>query len=272
MHLVWAPLGVEPLRAFLRSYHEHDAGTPHELIIVLNGLDLDREAGGAPRDALLAELRGTEHKLIELERAVLDLAAYGQVARLLQHPRVCFLNSYSVLLADGWLGLLAGAFEEPDVGIVGATANWESQAQWARGSARNWPSQLPGLRRARRDYPRFPNPHIRSTAFMLERLSLLEMGLEHAADKRATYLLESGWRSITRQVQERGLRPVVVGRDGCAYDLAEWPASRTFRSGDQENLLIADNQTRAYQGSSLRVRRRLSRDSWGSRRRSIGSS
>jgi hypothetical protein len=266
VHLVWAPLGVGPLREFVRSYRAHDAGAPHELIVVLNGLDLDRDAQGA-RAALLAELQGTEHRLIELERAVLDLAAYAQAACSIEHRRVCFLNSYSVLLADGWLGLLADALDEPGVGIVGATANWESQAEWTRGGVRNWPIQIMGLRQARRDYPRFPNPHIRTTAFMLDRLVLLEMGFERAADKRAAYLLESGWHSVTRQVQERHLRAVVVGRDGRAYDVAEWPESATFRCGEQRNLLVADNQTRAYEGSSPRARRHLSRDSWGNRHR-----
>ncbi len=54
------------------------------------------------------------------------------------------------------------------------------------------------LPRARRDYPRFPNPHLRTTAFMLDRMLLLEAGFERAADKRDTYLLESGPDSFTR--------------------------------------------------------------------------
>jgi hypothetical protein len=271
VHLVWAPLGPEPLGDFLRSYHAHPAGAEYELVIVLNGAlpkgpahgASHKDLGGSSRAALLAELDGTEHRLIELEQPALDLAAYGQAARRLAHEKLCFLNSYSVILADGWLERLADALQEPDVGLVGASASWESQAEWLRGSVRHWPQQLALLPRARHDYPRFPNPHIRTSAFMLDRLALLEMGLEQAADKRATYLLESGHSSITRRVQERGLRAMVVGREGQVYDVEEWPASHTFRSGDQENLLVADNQTRDYQMASPRRRRRLSRDSWG---------
>jgi hypothetical protein len=98
---------------------------------------------------------------------------------------------------------------------------------------------------------------------MLDRLALVEMGLEQAADKHATYLLESGRQSITRRIQERGLRATVVGCDGQIYDVEAWPDSHTFRSGDQENLLVADNQTQDYQMASSRRRRRLARDSWG---------
>jgi hypothetical protein len=262
VHLVWTPLGVEPLRQFLRSYHAHPAGIEHELVVVLNGPTRDA-SGGETHDALLVELASTEHRLIVTERPVLDLAAYGFAARRLEHERLCFLNSYSVVLADGWLGHLARALEQPGVGLVGATASWESQAEWVRNRRRYWLYQLALLRGARRDFPRFPNPHLRSTGFMAERRLLVEMDLERAQDKHSAYLLESGRDGITRQVQERGLRSVVVGRDGRPYETADWPGSSTFRSGEQANLLVADNRTRDWQRAPVRLRRRLTRDAWG---------
>lgn len=263
VHLVWVPLGPEPLREFLRSYHAHPAGVEHELTILLNGgqaMDSASEAEGPP---LLAELDGTTHRLIRLERPLLDLAAYGEAAGRLGHEQICFLNSYCAPLADGWLAKLADALARPDVGLVAATGSWESQAEWIRGRPRHWPQQLVTMHGGRRDYPRFPNPHLRTSSFMLERRRAVEMGLERAGDKRSTYLLESGRESITCQVQRQGLRAVVVGRDSEPYDVEGWPSSRTFRSGDQENLLVADNQTRDYAEASIRRRRRLSHDSWG---------
>ena len=267
VYLAWAPLGPEPLREFLRSYQAHPAGVEHELAIVLNGATPEAPAGAEPRgvasSSLLAELRDVEHRLIVLGRPVLDLPAYGLAARELEHERLCLLNSYSSILADDWLARLVRALDDPGVGLVGASGSWESQAEWVRGKVRYWPYQLLGLARARRDYPRFPNPHIRTTAFAIERSRLLELELERAGDKRATYLLESGPRSITRQIQERGARAAVVGRDGRSYDVPEWPLSATYRAGGQRNLLVADRRTRDWELASMRLRRRLSRDAWG---------
>lgn len=270
VYLAWAPLGPKPLHEFLRSYHAHPAGAEHQLIVVLNGAGRDGRSnpdslsGGEPlRAALLAELEDTEHHLIELERPVLDLPAYALAARQLEHERVCFLNSYSTILAAGWLGQLSRALDDANVGVAGATGSWESQAEWIRGKPVYWPYQLAMLRRARRDYPRFPNPHLRTTAFVLDRSLLLEAGFEQATDKRDTYLLESGPHSFTRQVLARGLHPVVVARDGRAYDIEEWPASATYRAGNQRNLLVADNRTRDWERASSRLRRRLSQDAWG---------
>jgi hypothetical protein len=262
VHLVWAPLGPEPLREFLRSYHEHPPGAEHELVIALNGARSE-SADESSRAALLAELAGTQHRLFALEKPVLDLAAYDAAARGLEHPRICLVNSYSVGLTDGWLGLLSQALDAPGVGLVGASGSWESQAEWVRGRPRHWAYQLLTLRAARSDYPRFANPHVRTTGFMIGRELLLEMGLDAVRDKRTAYLQESGRASMTRHVQERGLRAVVVGRDGRSYDVDDWPLSRTFRIGEQENLLIADKQTRDYERAAPRTRRRLCRDSWG---------
>ncbi len=269
VHLVWAPLGREPVRSFLRSYQAHAPGIAHELVIVMGGASgeparTSPQAGTTlTQRELAAELAGVEHRLIVLDRPTLDLTAYGLAARELSHPRLCFLNSYSVILADRWLAIFAQALDDSHTGLVGASASWESQSRWIRGRARHWPYQLIRLRSARRDYPRFPNPHIRSTAFMIDRTNLIAMNLDEAHDKRDTYLLESGRRSITRQILERGLRAVVVGRDGRAYGVKDWAASRTYRSGEQENLLVADRRTEDWARASSRLRRRLSRDAWG---------
>ncbi len=271
---MWAPLGPEPLRRFLRSYSSHTAGIAHELVIVLNGApevgaDTGAKQGGSragkalTREDLEAELTGIEHRLVVLDEPVPDLAAYGLTALSLTHTRLCFLNSYSVILADRWLAIILQALEDSRTGLVGATASWESQSRWIRGRARHWPYQLLRLRGSRRDYPRFPNPHIRSTAFAIDRANLLAMKLETARDKRDTYLLESGRRSITKQILERDLRAVITGRDGRVYGVKDWAASRTYRSGEQENLLVSDRRTEDWARASPRLRRRLSRDAWG---------
>ena len=254
VHLVWGPLGPAPLRDFVASYRANPAGEEHELIVLLNGVE-DR--------SLLAELDGVEHRVLELDRPLLDLAAYDEAARRLTHDRLCFLNSYSVIRGADWLAYLARAHAQPGVGMAGATGSWESQAEWRRGAPRYWLYQLAGLREARRDYPRFPNPHLRTTGFVIDRELLLALAFDRAVDKRAAYLLESGKDGIARELERRGLRMVVVGRDGRSFEVEEWAGSGTFRTGDQENLLIADNQTGAYQGAWHRLRRRLTRASWG---------
>jgi hypothetical protein len=265
VHLVWGPLGPAPLRDFLASYHARPAGVDHELVVVFNGVGVSGVTPPEARTALLAELADTEHRLIELERPVLDLAAYGHAAERLDHERICFLNSYSVLLANHWLAHLAAAHDQTGVGLAGATGSYESHADWRRGPLHHRFRNLVALTALRGDFPPFPNPHVRTNGMLLARELVETMRLGEARDKHSAYLRESGRRSITRQVEERGLRAVVVGRDGRVYSPDEWPSSATFRSGDQERLLVADNQTRAYQEASLAERAAMRRNTWGRR-------
>lgn len=301
LHLVWGPLGPRALRGFLTSYREHDPGEEHELAIVLNGVDGARAGATASREELLAELEGIEHRLIELERPVLDLVAYGQAIRAVDHERICILNSHSRIRADGWLAALDRTLTRPDVGIVGATGSWagmRSYAQyhlrlpssyrrvWRDRSAtlsefrelaleRDGAVESRGLRgrvntlRTLLDMtvycPPFPSPHLRTNAFMADRELLVELLPERLARKIHTYRLESGARGITRQVQRRGLLALVVDRSGQAYGPEDWPDSETFWQGAQSGLLVADNQTDSYQRGDLERRRVLSRFAWGER-------
>jgi hypothetical protein len=265
VHLVWAPLGVAPLRDFLASYNAHPAGSDHELVVALNGMQAPGGGGEEFRSSVQDELARTPHRPIVLERPVLDLAAYGLLARQLEHPRICFLNSYSVILADGWLAILADALAVAGVGLAGASGSWESQSEWRRGRFRYWPYQTLRLPVDRNRYPRFPNPHMRTTGFMIERAAIAGLGLQDVGDKRDAYLLESGTGGIASRIAAEGESMVVAGRDGRVYGQQEWPESCTYRSGEQRNLLISDNRTREWEASPSRLKRRLARDAWGSR-------
>ncbi|MGH8247566.1 MAG: hypothetical protein ACREUU_14170, partial [Gammaproteobacteria bacterium] len=114
-------------------------------------------------------------------------------------------------------------------------------------------------------FPQYPNPHLRSNAF----LTRTEVFTEFARNRRIprtktdAHRLENGRIGFTRFLNARGLTPVVAGADGKAYGPSAWVDSRTFRVPGQENLLIADNQTRAYDAASRRVRRIMEYSAWG---------
>ena len=107
----------------------------------------------------------------------------------------------------------------------------------------------------------FPAHHLRTNAFMAKRATFDRVRISRIETKMDAYRLENGRHSLTRQVQAMGLGTLVVASDGATYDHEQWPLSRTLWQGDQENLLIADNQTRSYSVGGL-DRRRRSRVAW----------
>jgi hypothetical protein len=248
VHLVWAPLGLAPLERFAASYRRHPAGTDHRLMLVFKQFRDGESLAEAER--VVADL---DYERLEMRRRKLDLPAYRAIAEALPSRRFLFLNSSSELLGDDWLAKLDGCLDARGVGLVGATGSYESQV----------PSSGPMRPVRALSFPPFPNPHVRTNAFMIDRSLMLSLRWPKARTKTGAWKIENGRRSITRQICARGLETLVVGRDGIAYDVQAWPRSRTFRSGEQENLLIADNRTREFIEAPAPKRRWLAELAWG---------
>jgi hypothetical protein len=112
-------------------------------------------------------------------------------------------------------------------------------------------------------FPRFPNPHIRTNGFMLRADRLLPFEPEKIRSKEDSYSFESGADGLTARLRRAGLSALLIGRDGQAFDVADWPRSTTYRLGDQANLLLHDNQSRGFEALGVGSRHTLARLAWG---------
>lgn len=142
------------------------------------------------------------------------------------------------------------------------TPDIEAGPRYMLRAATRFLSELPAQTR---DYELFPAHHLRSNAFAIEYSTLAELRLHEIEEKSDAYVLESGRESLTRQVQRLGMRTVVADCAGRLYDQERWPESLTLWQRSQEGLLVADNQTRAYQRGDLERRRFMSVLAWASR-------
>jgi Glycosyltransferases involved in cell wall biogenesis len=303
---------VDSFRPFIESYRAHDAGLPHDLIVLRKGLH--QRAGS--QTALSGLLKGIPHRTVDVSDDGFDIQAYLKISRRLRHDRVCFFNTFSEIKADNWLHKLNAPFERPDVGMTGATGSYESlfssltlidkvlwltiernvkyspalyaqfrtllrfhAPKWVRKRHNLWKRAKQSIRRlfvdrsfktskrtdaefvrywentlakpggsryAFRDMRPFPNPHLRSNAFMIRRALLLEFGFELDNTKEASNRFESGPEGLPARLAERNLLPILVGADGRAFEVADWPNSNTFRLGAQENILVADNHVKLF--------------------------
>lgn len=266
VHLARAANGFEPFARFLDSYQKHAAGMEHELVIVFKGFSNDVKLG-----VFRERLAGLAHREIRVTESGLDLDAYGYCARHLEHVYLCFLNTFSVLQSDGWLAKLGTALSE-GVGLVGATGSFESMYSDLM-SRQQQEGGGPLHTRARKAWKRFrkglvfgpfPNPHLRTNAFMISGELMRRLWPRKIGRKRAAHALESGKQSITRRVQKLGLKVLIVGRDGVGYEPDRWPVSGIFWQAEQENLLVSDNQTQRYIKANPCVRINLARMAWQS--------
>ena len=263
VHLARAANGAEPLRRFITSYVEHPAGCAHDLVLLCKGF---RERQLPPE--ILTVVEHVPHKVLHVTDHGVDLDAYVMAARLLPHEYVCFVNSYSRILADDWLGKLHAAIEEPGVGLAGTSGSAETMAPSRNGDgARRWRDRIVDALLARpwrlsRDFPVFPNYAIRTNGFIIRRTLFTEIAPRRIGSKRRAYRFESGRAGLTRAVQSRGLEVRMVGVSG-SFPTQRWAGTGGFRQGRQSDLLIADNQTDRFAVADQATRELLAQLAWG---------
>ncbi len=312
--------GLAPLQRFVDSYRRHPAGVDHTLVVIFKGF---MEAGARDRAARVFD--GMPHVAFELDDSGFDIGSYVEACRWLPYDRLCFLNTFTEIAADGWLAMLDKRIAAERVGIVAAMGSYESlldsnrlvaKLEWLCETADIdadaqivrtydscmaahrpdwWPARralMPSTpataprhvtalleaqfrafwwlqtRAGRRyaewaTYPPFPNPHIRTTGFLVRRAALLGFDRRGFRDKHTAYEFESGYGSLTAQIRLGGQAALVVNSDDREFDVADWWRSGTYRLDDQSKLLVTDGQSRKFPAMDAGSRLIHARMSWG---------
>lgn len=286
-HLVRAINGIEPFERFVQSFESYAAGADHELVMIFKGFAVPSELAPFRR-----RLAGHLFHEVHVPDDGFDIGAYVAAARELDHERVCFLNSFSEILAADWLRHLDSTLALPGVGLAAASGSWGSHRSFmlsrlglpsAYGASLGSPAVVgsafglaSGGQRSRSlvrrlasvpgevlGYDGFPSPHLRTNALVVRRARLLELDIGWLSTKRRTYLVEAGRNSISAQMLRAGAKLAMVGRSGAVDDWRDWAKANVFWQGNQDDLLVADNQTRAYGKASPSERAVLSKFAWG---------
>lgn len=276
VYLAWLPYGIQHFRDFIQSYRRHPAGWPHDFVIAFNGLSLEHQ--DSPEDYI----RYLEENGVGLFRTFnfgkgQDIEIYSQLAQGLEHDYILFLNTYSILLSDQWLRFYAQAWTR-ESGVLSATGSWQSYSSsvfelntWRRKNGESFSSYFRKIKLLikasvywRFLFDKFPNHHVRSNAFFIERSIFLK--ITHGVSistKFEAYLFESGKRGLTRKIEAMGKTVGIVDRFGQVFSYQEWPRALVFRISNQQNLLVSDNQTREYEHASDQQKELLTRLTWG---------
>ena len=273
VYLVWIPYGVELFRNFIMSYNKYDAGLKHDLILLFNGVNATEDT--APFHEVAKQFDLSYNSFTR--QSGLDLDAYFWIAEQLDSSYFFFLNSFSRILADNWLQKLVRYMSNPKIGIISPSGSYQSYYssvfinnswKWDREkSVKENYSKYSLLIKAffywRFLFPSFPNPHIRTSAFLISRQLFLDIKRKELENKFMAYKLESGYYSITRQILKKGLEVLVVDQDGEAYKIPEWIRTNIFWKGDQQGLLISDKQSEEYRLSNDAIKNKLTKLAWG---------
>jgi hypothetical protein len=268
VHLVRAKNGIQPFRNFLESYLKYDSGADHDLLIIFKGFIGTNGTGQYTQ--LLKEI---SFKAIHMHDFGFDIRSFFLAVNKINKKYFCFLNSFSTIRGREWLSKLNRNLTQNGIGLVGATGSYESHysnfliEQKSIGFAKTQLARRLVHFFAKMKYEYyfdpFPNYHIRTNGFMISQDVMRKIRHGIILSKMDAHRFESGKRSLTKQVLQMNLGVRVIGKNGEDYRMEDWCRSDTFRQGDQNNLLIADNQTNAYLDAGADLKRKLSGYAWG---------
>lgn len=274
VYLAWLPYGVELMNRFLQSYQNHPSGHEHHLYIIFNGTALVHDPVIKKFEELLLHCKIPVQQIIRIEQGQ-DIFAYQTAAKVIQEDYILFLNSYTQFLANDWLKKYADAWKE-GVGVIGATASHASYVQSIKNNfnrnkqSYSWGKWFKEWKYIKKldwvlgsKFTGFPNPHIRTNAFFIQRNVFLSLTFGPLRTKHEAYFFENGRQSMTNQLLQRKLTCCVVDKTGKVYELMDAKKSKTFWIEDQQNLMISDNQTDSYTFGDDAKRKALMEDAWG---------
>jgi len=263
--------GLPAVKSFFEAYDAYPARCPHELIVIVKGW-----SGVEGQDELRQLAQAHAARLVELPDDGFDWGAYMRLAPQLSHEWLCFLNTHSRPRVGGWLNLLKKAADAGGsrFGAVGATASRQTSAPILPLPSPKYSILLYPLRMSSYafrfltnigDFSSFPNPHLRSNAFLVRRELFVDFVSTQKIPccKRDAAMLESGRSGFSAFLAQRGLKALVAGADGKVYESEHWVNSETFRVPGQSNLLVTDNQTTSYEAAAPSFRKMLEKAAWG---------
>lgn len=262
--------GAPAAKLFFESYIKNKPDISHTLYVVIKGWSDESDL-----EYIYKSCSAFNAKVIKLDDDGFDWGAYIRASKMLNEQWVCFLNSHSRPCSPKWLEILSEAANIPNVGAVGATGSWSTWAFrdpfWAINamSVLQYPIRLPlqiyKHYKYGKNYLPFPNYHLRSNAFLIKRELFVEFcqTIQIPTTKADAHILESGRIGLSSYIRDAGLELRVCGSNGLSYKPSEWILSETFRTPNQPNLLVGDNQTYNYDVARLYSKQRLEYAAWG---------
>ena len=250
---------IKNIKKFIKHYKKYKAGSKHALLICFKLIDKQKVA------LIKKILKGTNyiHYIDPYDVNDYDFGSYKRVAEIYSKNTIFFMNSYSYPLKNNWLKKLLYHFK--DKTILGTSASYESLLTSLKlKKFYKLFSYLKKFYKYQNKFKSFPNPHIRTSSFLIKGSDFLNfMKNKKILTKEDAWMAESGFNGLTNFFKNKKYNIYIVNSDGLKFTENNWKLSETYNYLKQSKSLISDKHTRKYLKLSFKKRLLTSILSWG---------
>ena len=248
---------------FLKKYIENKPGKKHELLICLKLLK-----GKKLKEAISIINKYNKKKIIYIDPCKFndyDFGSYHRIALKYSDFQILFLNSHSAPEKKNWLKKISKFANKKT--LIGSTASFSSFASnsFFRHKNDNYLKFLKKIILSNFYFSKFPNPHIRTSNFMLYGNEFLKFmkNNKKIMNKFDAHIIESGKRGLTNYFLKKGFKIFVVNSDTKKFKLNLTFKSKTFCTNNQKKLLISDKHSRLFDSYNLIEKKKMIKRVWG---------
>lgn len=250
---------INSIKDFKNHYQKFNSGYNHELLICFKLLNKHKI------EKIVNEIKDLKFQIFIDDHTIndFDFGSYKRVSEKYINKDIFFMNSHSYPICDNWLKLLMNYKQKNN--LIGASGSHESMTNSIKIKKKyKIISYLLKLYKFKKSFPNFPNPHLRTSSFLINSKIFLEyINDKKIQNKFDAWKIESGFQSLTNYFKLKNYDVLVINSKGERFLENEWKLSLTYSYMNQDNLIISDKHTRKYMIKSLDERKDATKIVWG---------
>lgn len=261
-YIAYEPLGIGHLKNFIKGYKKFYSGYNHELLICFKKFkneDIIKKWS--------KEIKVKFTKYVDKEtKNDFDIGSYYRIAKKYNNRHILFLNSYTRPNVKNWLKIFMRHYEKKSV--IGAFGSYSSLSSlflnfhWSNYS--KFQQFRWGIKYLFK-FKLFPNPHIRTSGFLIYGKDFLniKLNINKMIYKIENNYFESGRNGFSSQLIKKGFKLKIVNSNNISFEIKDWVKSNTYVLGNQNNLIFVDHRSDFYSKASESDKKKIRYSNWG---------
>jgi hypothetical protein len=247
------------LFTFIENYLNYKSGFDHDLIISFKLINMSRLKNLSKR---LNNINYQEF-LDPVTKNDFDFGTYKRVSENFMDRDILFMSSHSYPICHNWLNKLMKYKEENT--LIGTSASNESLYSSIKlKKVYKIFSYLIKKYKFKKNFLNFPNPHIRTSSFLIKGEFFFDFMKNKKIDNKIdAWQIESGFNGLTNYFRKNNFNIYVVNSDGEKFIENQWKFSETYNFLKQNKSIISDKHTRKYLLLNSKDKKISQTISWG---------